>query len=83
MKDLFPDLFLLSLVKDAIVASYIERMEGGSHHWNPTFMHAYSGLGIGVSCLLYTNFPLGDGEDKIVLEVFLAKKVIFALSYNK
>jgi hypothetical protein len=41
LKDLFPDLFLLSLVKDAIVASYIERMgEGGAHHWNPTFMHA-------------------------------------------
>lgn len=29
---------------------------------------------LGVSCLLYINFPLGDGEDTIVLEVVLAKK---------
>lgn len=74
LKDLFPDLFLLSLVKDAFVASYIKRLEGGAYHWNPTFMHAIQDWALESVACCALIFLKSDGEDKIVLEVFLLKK---------
>jgi hypothetical protein len=49
LKDLFPDLFLLSLVRMLLLPLMLKdwKEEGGAHHWNPTLCACYSGLGVG------------------------------------